>query len=242
MTTDTGPRTTTTATAAMTQGRRADSARRRQRVLTALSAAINSGEQMSVIRYRPRRRGGPHLPLPPPRTARTDPRRRSPTTGHHPRRRAGGQPRLPAGRPARRPTTRHPHGRPRPAPRNPPIHLLGEHAWRESGLGAPDDIDQLKQQIVTLEQHVVDLRLQLEERDQDLATRRQPRTHGPNQHQIPQQVNIHKPACTTPVALDTVSASASELRKRSETHLHRRADSQRMSASGDDDAGLLPRR
>ena len=50
--------------------------------------------------------------------------------------------------------------------------LLGEQAWRESGLGAPDDIDQLKQQIMKLEQHVVDLRLQLEERDQDLAAAR----------------------------------------------------------------------
>ena len=49
---------------------------------------------------------------------------------------------------------------------------LGQQAWRESGLGAPDDIDQLKQQIVTLEQRIVDLRLQLEERDQDLAAAR----------------------------------------------------------------------
>ena len=43
---------------------------------------------------------------------------------------------------------------------------------RESGLGAPDDIDQLKQQVLSLEQHVVDLRVQLEERDQDLAAAR----------------------------------------------------------------------
>jgi phage shock protein A len=50
--------------------------------------------------------------------------------------------------------------------------LLGEQTWRESGLSAPDDIDQLNQQIVTLEQHVVELRLQLEERDQDLTAAR----------------------------------------------------------------------
>lgn len=50
--------------------------------------------------------------------------------------------------------------------------LLGEHAWRESGLGAPDDIDELKQQNALLEQHVTDLRLQLDERDQDLAAAR----------------------------------------------------------------------
>jgi hypothetical protein len=50
--------------------------------------------------------------------------------------------------------------------------LLGEHAWRESGLGAPDDIDELKQQNALLEQHVADLRLQLDERDQDLTAAR----------------------------------------------------------------------
>jgi len=50
--------------------------------------------------------------------------------------------------------------------------LLGEHAWRESGLGAPDDIDELKQQNTTLEQRIIDLRLQLDERDQDLAAAR----------------------------------------------------------------------
>ena len=50
--------------------------------------------------------------------------------------------------------------------------LLGEQAWRATGLGAPTDIDQLQQHIVTLEQQVVDSRLQLEERDQDLAAAR----------------------------------------------------------------------
>ena len=49
---------------------------------------------------------------------------------------------------------------------------LGEQAWHESGLGVPDDIDRLKQQISTLEQHGIDLRLQLEERDDDLAAAR----------------------------------------------------------------------
>jgi len=49
---------------------------------------------------------------------------------------------------------------------------LGEHAWRDSGLGAPADIDALNQKITHLEQHVIDLRLQLEERDQDLAAAR----------------------------------------------------------------------
>lgn len=50
--------------------------------------------------------------------------------------------------------------------------LLGEQTWRASGLGAPDDIDQLNHRIVTLEQQTIDLQLQLDERTQDLdATR-----------------------------------------------------------------------
>jgi len=50
--------------------------------------------------------------------------------------------------------------------------LLGEQAWQQSGLGAPADIDALNRKITHLEQQVVDLRLQLEERDQDLASAR----------------------------------------------------------------------
>ncbi len=49
---------------------------------------------------------------------------------------------------------------------------LGEHAWRESGLGTPADTDALSKQITHLEQQAIDLRLQLEERDQDLAAAR----------------------------------------------------------------------
>jgi hypothetical protein len=49
---------------------------------------------------------------------------------------------------------------------------LGEKAWRESGLGAPDDVEQLKARIITLEQQVVDQRLQLEERAEELVAAR----------------------------------------------------------------------
>ena len=45
-------------------------------------------------------------------------------------------------------------------------------AWRESGLGAPADIDALSQKITHLEQHVTDLRLQLERADDDLQAAR----------------------------------------------------------------------
>jgi chromosome segregation ATPase len=49
---------------------------------------------------------------------------------------------------------------------------LGEQAWRESGLGTPADIDALHQQLTRLEQQAIDLRLQLDERDEDLAAAR----------------------------------------------------------------------
>lgn len=49
---------------------------------------------------------------------------------------------------------------------------LGEQAWRESGLGAPADIDELLQRISLLEQRTIDLKLQLAERDQDLEAAR----------------------------------------------------------------------
>lgn len=40
---------------------------------------------------------------------------------------------------------------------------LGEQVWRESGLGAPDDIEQLKLKIIQLEQALVDRNKQLDE-------------------------------------------------------------------------------
>jgi hypothetical protein len=49
---------------------------------------------------------------------------------------------------------------------------LGEQAWRESGLGAPAGIDALGQKITHLEQQAADLRLQLEERDDELSAAR----------------------------------------------------------------------
>ncbi len=49
---------------------------------------------------------------------------------------------------------------------------LGDQAWRESGLGAPADIDALNHKIAQLDQQVIDLRLQLEERDSELAAAR----------------------------------------------------------------------
>ena len=49
---------------------------------------------------------------------------------------------------------------------------LGEQVWRESGLGVTADIDTLNQKVTHLEQQAVDLQLQLEERDEELAAAR----------------------------------------------------------------------
>lgn len=50
--------------------------------------------------------------------------------------------------------------------------LLGEQAWRASGLGAPTDIEALHQRIAHLEQQAIDLQLQLQTRDQELTAAR----------------------------------------------------------------------
>jgi transposase-like protein len=49
---------------------------------------------------------------------------------------------------------------------------LGEQAWRESGLGGPDNIEELHRRTTELEQQVVELRRQLGERDDDLDAAR----------------------------------------------------------------------
>ena len=162
---------TSTRNAAMTQGRRADSARRRQRVLKALNDTTNQGEPISVSGIA--RRAGvdrsflyrhrdlleqihaaeaqpPNAPGVGPAVSRAS--LQADLTNAHQR----------AVRLAAR------------------VHqleqrlseALGEQAWHESGLGVPDDIDRLKQQISTLKQHGIDPRLQLEERDDDLAAAR----------------------------------------------------------------------
>ena len=51
-------------------------------------------------------------------------------------------------------------------------HVLGENAWRESGLGAPTDIDALQQRITSLEQQLGDVAVQLATRDDDLDAAR----------------------------------------------------------------------
>lgn len=166
MTTDTSARTIT-----MTDGRRADSARRRQRVVKALNDATNDGEEISVTSIA-RRAGVDRSFL----YRHSDLLEQLHATQAVPPNVSGIGPAvsraslqadlLNAQQRAARLAARVQQLETRLS------EILGERAWHESGLGAPDDIDQLKQRIVTLEQHTVDLRLQLEERDQDLDAAR----------------------------------------------------------------------
>ena len=50
---------------------------------------------------------------------------------------------------------------------------LGAQAWRESGLGAPTDIDELQRKITRLEQHNVELTSALEDARSDLDAARE---------------------------------------------------------------------
>jgi len=160
------------AAAAMADGRRADSARRRQRVIAAISRAVTDGTEISVsaiaraaavdrtFLYRHRdllgkihaTQAGPPAASGGAGPAVTWASLQADLLAAHER-----SVRLAA-------SIRQLEKRLSEA--------LGEQAWRESGLGAPADLDALNQKITHLEQQAIDLRLQLEERDQDLLAAR----------------------------------------------------------------------
>jgi Family of unknown function (DUF6262) len=152
-------------TAAMTEGRRADTARRRQRVIKALNDAATRGEDLSVTAiartagvdrtflYRHRDLLGQL------HTTATQPS--SAASATTPSRASLQADLLAAQQRALRLNTRVRQLEHRLS------QLLGEQAWRESGLGAPDDVDELKQRIIHLEQQALDLHIQLDERTQD---------------------------------------------------------------------------
>lgn len=50
--------------------------------------------------------------------------------------------------------------------------VLGEQVWREIGIGGPDDTEELKAKITTLEQQVVDLELKLQDQGDELNAAR----------------------------------------------------------------------
>ncbi|MDF3051442.1 MAG: hypothetical protein K0R87_3080 [Pseudonocardia sp.] len=171
----TNPATTATSassrTQAMRRGRQHDSARRRQRIITTLNKATAEAAEISVsgiaraagvdrsflYRHRDLLAQLHALQAQPPASA---------TTGPAVTQASLQADLLAAHERAARLNTRIQHLEKRLS------EALGEHAWRESGLGTPTDIDALHQQITHLEQQAIDLRLQLAERDEDLAAAR----------------------------------------------------------------------
>ena len=159
-------------TGAMTKGRQADSARRRQRVIAALGKAVSDGTEISVsgiaraagvdraffYRHRDLLAQLHALEATPPVAG----------AGNGPgvSRASLQTDLLAAGERAARL-----HSRVRQLEKR-LSETLGEQAWRESGLGTPADIDALNQKIIHLEQQAIDLRLQLEEQGEELAAAR----------------------------------------------------------------------
>jgi hypothetical protein len=158
-------------TQAMRQGRQADSARRRQRVLTAINQATATGADISVAgiarvagvdrtflyRHRDLLDKLHSLAAAPPADA---------TLGPAVTRASLQADLLAAHERAHRLNARIQQLEKRLS------EALGDQAWRESGLGTPVDIDALNQQITHLQQQVIELRLKLDERDEDLAAAR----------------------------------------------------------------------
>jgi hypothetical protein len=158
-------------TNSMIEGRRADSARRRQRVLNAITTASTTGGEISVSAIA--RAAG---------VDRTFPYRHSDllalihTAQTDPRTSAAGGPMV--SRASLQADLANAHARlSRQAAHTRQLErrlseALGEQTWRESGLGAPTDIDELQRRITALEQKVVELSGQLVEREQDLDAAR----------------------------------------------------------------------
>ncbi|MDV7246336.1 MULTISPECIES: DUF6262 family protein [Rhodococcus] len=161
----------TNPTTGITSARRAHSARCRQRVIKALNTAIESGAEISVSAIA--RRAGVNRSLfyryPDLRAlvlAKAAEPPASPTTGPAVSRAsliadlAGAHDRI------NRLVRENMQLRDRLS------EVLGDQAWRESGFGGPDDIEELHRRNTALEQQVVELRRQLGEKDDDLDAAR----------------------------------------------------------------------
>jgi transposase-like protein len=155
----------------MTQGRRADSARRRQRVVKAINEASGSGGEVSVsaiartasvdrtFLYRHADLlAQVHLALERPAAAENGGPAASRASLQADLANAQGQIARQAAR------TRQLEAK--------LSQMLGEQAWRESGLGAPADIDKLKRRITELEQEVVEITRRHQERGEELDAAR----------------------------------------------------------------------
>ncbi|ALO98752.1 hypothetical protein SHL15_7760 [Streptomyces hygroscopicus subsp. limoneus] len=156
----------------MIEGRRADTGRRRQRVLAALADATKNGTDISVAAIA--RRAGVdrtflyrHRDL----LAQIHAQAAEPSTtpgGHGP---AVSRASLKADLAAAHARSARLAAQVRRLEQR-LSEVLGDQVWRESGIGGPEDTEQFKARITTLEQQVIDLELKLQERDDDLAAAR----------------------------------------------------------------------
>jgi len=158
--------------AAMTKGRQADSARRRQRVIAALSKAAADGTEISVssiaraaavdrsFLYR-------HRDL----LSKIHALEATPPAAGDPSGPAVSRASLQADLLAAQERAIRLNARVQQLEKR-LSEALGEQAWRECGLGDAPDLDQLRQQADGLQQQIIDLRLKLEERDEELSAAR----------------------------------------------------------------------
>ena len=135
-------------------------------------ASCRPGHRAHHLRDCSPSRGGPKLPLPPPRPARRSagPSRRAP---HRQPPRSRRQPVVPHGRPGQRARARRPslsRKHPNSASACPSTSATRRGASPASA--PPDDIDRLHRRVTELEQHTAEQRRQLAEREDELdATR-----------------------------------------------------------------------
>jgi hypothetical protein len=172
MTTSAATATASPQAAAITKGRQADSARRRQRVIAALTKAAADGTEISVssiaraaavdrsFLYR-------HRDL----LSKIHALEATPAAAGDPSGPAVSRASLQADLLAAQERAIRLNARVQQLEKR-LSEALGEQAWRECGLGDAPDLDQLRRQADGLQQQIIDLRLKLEERDEELSAAR----------------------------------------------------------------------
>ncbi|MFI5809138.1 DUF6262 family protein [Streptomyces sp. NPDC051561] len=154
----------------MTDGKRADSARRRERVLKAIDTAVKSGGDITVSGLaRLARVDRTFLYRHPDLLERVHVA--ASTAVERDRKTAVSRSSLQADLANALEANKRLNTRLRQLEKRLSVQL-GEGVWAESGLGAPVDIDQLQRHITLLEQEIADMRGALDERTEELEAAR----------------------------------------------------------------------
>jgi hypothetical protein len=158
--------------AAITKGRQADSARRRQRVIAALTKAAADGTEISVSSIaRAAAVDRSFLYRHPDLLSKIHALEATPPAAGDPSGPAVSRASLQADLLAAQDRAIRLNARVQQLEKR-LSEALGEQAWRECGLGDAPDLDQLRQQADGQQQQIIDLRLKLEERDEELSAAR----------------------------------------------------------------------